>query len=294
MTVDSSVSSQWDQGRFLAGFVAEGEALQAMANGVIPQPDFEGLRQTWRDSVSRVRARAPLSIPKPDIKDFPVEKLESLKIGLEKVKKRLAGDPMLATLPWDLKLIEIDGLITIQKQVNMTSATATGIAIKDGNDLQGAVKLALLTELPRSPVSIVQDNQGVLITSRNLNLSLTGTGLIETENELGDKMANATVSFGCLHSYVRVVNFNGRYFVRDGYHRIYALKQKGFTHVPAIVAETNNPADIVPPGGLFPLPLLLSDNPPLLRDFEDNYVEVRVPRLTKVIRVRFEQFVVPS
>ncbi len=291
----SADSSQWDVGRFLIGFVNEGEALQAMANGEFPQPDIQHLRNVWKGSVETVRGRAPLQIAEPDVESIPARECsEEMARGLDRVRKRLSSDPNLSSLQWDLKLVGIDGLVTIQKQVNVTAANTVGSAVRDCNDLEGAVKLALLTELPRSPISVVQDGQGVLVSSRNLNLSLTGTGMIEAENELGDKMTNATVSFGCLHSYVRIMHFNGRYYVRDGYHRVYALKQKGFTQVPAIVAETNNPADIAPPGNLFTLPLLLSDNPPLVDDFDRNAVDVKVPRLTKVIRIKLEQFVVPS
>jgi hypothetical protein len=39
-------------------------------------------------------------------------------------------------------------------------------------------------------------------------------------------------------SYMQVVHYRGRYFLRDGYHRAYGLLSRGITVVPAFVRET--------------------------------------------------------
>ena len=291
--ISAERSDHWHSGKFLAGFVSETEAVQAMANGVEHATSIESIRKTWADSAQRVRTRSPTSLA-VDLLGFPNDTSSELETALDKVKKRLSGDPQLSGNPWSFNLVGIEGLVSIQKQVNVTMANQLADAVTDHDDLMGATKIALLTELHSSPIAVLQDAQGVIISSPDLNLSLMGAGVIEGQNDLGDKIKSATLSFGCLQSYVRIVHFGGRYFVRDGYHRIYALKQKGFTHVPAIVIESTNPAEVIPPGNLFPLPTVLSDNPPLFSDFDDNAVDVKIPKLNKVIRVRFEPFIVPS
>src|SRR5438093_8827553 len=141
-----------------------------MANGIDPPPELDGLRKIWSDRVDHVRARGSILPLDTDIQDIVGSDVpKAVTDGLEKVKRRLSGDPILNSNPWSLKLVGIEGLISIQKQVNVTSAESIASAVVDGEDIVGATKLALLTELPPSPITLLQDSQGIIVSSPNMN-----------------------------------------------------------------------------------------------------------------------------
>ena len=216
-------------------------------------------------------------------------------IGLDRVKARLVGDPILRSNEWGFREAQIDGLISIQKQVNVDVSDEIVGSLEGPEDIGTAIKHTLLTEVPRQSVILGQDENGFMISSRNLNLGITGFGLADQSNpSTKENIPSATIQFGCLLSYVRVIHFMGRYYLRDGYHRVYGLKKRGFTHTPCILIEANSSAEIGISAGLFPLETVLSPNPPLFRDFFDNAVDVQVPRFTRVLRLRIEPMLIPS
>ncbi|HUK30565.1 MAG TPA: hypothetical protein VLV89_05580 [Candidatus Acidoferrum sp.] len=69
-----------------------------------------------------------------------------------------------------------------------------------------------------------------------------------------------------LPSFVQVVLYRGRYFLKDGYHRTLALLQKGITRVPVVfqeILESQN-LDVE---GRFSDEIILGPHPPLLPDY---------------------------
>jgi hypothetical protein len=96
-------------------------------------------------------------------------------------------------------------------------------------------------------------------------------------------------------SYVQVAQYQGRSFLRDGYHRAAGLLRAGISRVPAIVidAPTFQFITLSAPG-LFDHEVAFSDRPPMLADFWDDSVaaDALQPAVRKVVRIRAEQFVV--
>jgi hypothetical protein len=276
------------------GYLPEQEALQALASGN-NHPDLESIRDTWQNAVQKINSRDPFEGDCHVKEIFHPESGREIEAGLERVKVRLAEDPILRNNPWDFKEVEIDGLISIQKQVNVDVADEIVGSLKGPEDFAGAIKHALLTELPSPNIMLGRDENGFLVTSRNLNLGVTGFGLGGQENPTTkESIQAASIQFGCLLSYVRVVHFQGRYYLRDGYHRVFGLRQKGFTYTPCILMQGGSASDIGISPGLFSLEIVLSPNPPLVRDFSENATEVQAPRLTKVLRVKIEPLTIPA
>ncbi len=63
----------------------------------------------------------------------------------------------------------------------------------------------------------------------------------------------------------------GRYVMRDGYHRAFGLLSRGITRVPAYVRNFDTTENLAPVGTL-PQAAWLGDRPPLLRDYHDDHV----------------------
>ena len=93
-----------------------------------------------------------------------------------------------------------------------------------------------------------------------------------------------------------VAEFQGRYILKNGYHRAVALLRAGITEAPCLVVHAKNyNATGANAPGFLPRELILSDKPPRLEDF--NSAEAAVPyprRLTKaVIVIQAQRLMIP-
>ena len=68
---------------------------------------------------------------------------------------------------------------------------------------------------------------------------------------------------------VQIVHFNGKYFLKNGYHRVTDALAAGVREFPAIVVEALSPSDVILPGaGTFNVGYVLGlQRPPLVADF---------------------------
>src|SRR5437899_9406713 len=66
-------------------------------------------------------------------------------------------------------------------------------------------------------------------------------GKTELSNPEGGTMSATVFGFIVKHypSFVQVVDYNGRRFLRDGYHRCYGLLAKGSTTIPCVSIQSN-------------------------------------------------------
>jgi len=69
-----------------------------------------------------------------------------------------------------------------------------------------------------------------------------------------------------LPSFVQVVLYRGRYFLKDGYHRSLALLQKGIARVPVVFQEILESQNLEVEGR-FSDEIILGAHPPLLPDY---------------------------
>jgi hypothetical protein len=100
------------------------------------------------------------------------------------------------------------------------------------------------------------------------------------------------VSMGA--SYVQVARYQGRSFLRDGYHRAVGLLRAGVTQVPAVVIDAPSYQYIASAPGLFDHEVAFGEHAPKLSDFWDDTVSADVlqPTVRKILRMRAEEFVV--
>ena len=96
------------------------------------------------------------------------------------------------------------------------------------------------------------------------------------------------------NSAVQVVSYQGRYVLRDGYHRAYGLLARGVTHAPAFVRNFDTVGDPAPPG-MLPPAAWLGERPPLLSDYHDDTVAeaLRLPAHGKMILIQAIELLAP-
>jgi len=79
-------------------------------------------------------------------------------------------------------------------------------------------------------------------------------------------------------SFVQVVLFRGRYFLKNGYHRSLALLEKGITHIPVMFQELSESQSLTV-DGRFPDEAILGTHPPLFSDYLRDDVAALVSHL---------------
>jgi len=106
---------------------------------------------------------------------------------------------------------------------------------------------------PAGPIQILSSNPGL----QGLN--------IELDQNAGKILLSAPKHLNL----VQVVSFQGRYFLRNGYHRISDAITAGLTEIPALVVEAFTPNEVALAGNtVFNLSYVLGlPRPPLVKDF---------------------------
>jgi len=97
--------------------------------------------------------------------------------------------------------------------------------------------------------------------------------------------------------FVQIVEFQQRWYVRDGYHRCYGLMQRGIYRIPCVFVRARNFAETgANRPGFIAQEALLGPHPPLLSDFLDDTFSINTqqPSMVKVVRVVAQEFAVSS
>jgi hypothetical protein len=153
------------------------------------------------------------------------------------------------------------------------------------SDLLGIAGITL--PLPtREPFPVTFDPLKVswLLGSPNPNLRVLG----QFNTTFGPGLSGYGFVVAQQKSYVQVAGLNGRFFLRDGYHRAYGLLSAGITHVPALVKEFGTLEEVQLAPGMLPQSAYLGDRPPLLPDYLNDLVSVdtHIPATTKMIVIQ--------
>ena len=137
-----------------------------------------------------------------------------------------------------------------------------------------------------------KDGKGLTLTSPNPNLRISGIRQLGVGDD-GGPIVGFHVQFGSPH--LHVISYDGRCFLKDGYHRACGLLSRGITRAPCIFERAESFAAVHSGGTSVISPeYLLGTHPPLLPDFLDPAVSSTVEQQSfrKVVRVHAEDFVV--
>ncbi|MCC7363648.1 MAG: hypothetical protein IT303_04690 [Dehalococcoidia bacterium] len=140
-----------------------------------------------------------------------------------------------------------------------------------------------------TPQSLVHAN-GVTVRSDSLNLRVVRRGLFELENMEYYQLGGLLMGMTC--PLLHVARYQGRMYLRNGYHRAYALQAAGVTHAPCLIIDTdlfeNTGAQGAPE--TFTRDLLESENPPTCAHYSsERAFPVSLRRLSKVISVAWTE-----
>jgi len=275
------------KGRVLLGFMEETEALGFLKTHCVAEgaTDDELLRK-WRSARTAVEnlAKTELSCEVLGLDTVHEPYLDALTKTPQFVEA-------VGQMTWSVKLVEIDKLICFQKYV-ATEYKGTKPEGKAFSDIVNLVDFCL----PRDPIA---RPVGKTYNDAERSYTLFSQGqdhrIIAPYETVDPTAKRRLIGFvtGWGSRLVLVAKFKDRFFLKNGYHRVYELKKNHVKHVPCVLVEATNFVDTgAAKQGFFPQDLLMSERPPQFVHFFSDAVapSVQLRQITKVIRVRAEEF----
>lgn len=238
-------------------------------------------RQRVRSAQAAVQQRPAA----PDQSDVIQEAPEALKGHMDQLAATTGAG--FFNEGWRVALVDLSKVCAVQPSIFTQSAVARVEGV-DPADLGQLASVTLPIASPQGEsIQVQRDESGKqwLIASRNPNLQVMGyfSGPIQ-------QGAPPAFGFpvGIPPAFVQAVCYQGRWLLRDGYHRSFGLLSLGARYVPAFVRDMNAIRDVVPNPGLLPNEAFLGPRPPTLLDYSDDAVAAatQLPSATKIVIVQ--------
>ncbi len=202
-----------------------------------------------------------------------------------------AAYPAVFAEGWVVRMVDLSRLCAFQPVVYTDSARASASSAGDGG-MRALAAFTLPTgDPPPLRASFDEKRNAWVIVSSNRNLRLVGRFTAPVAGAPVGGGAGGTPGFGfvvtIMPSHMQVAELEGRYYLRDGYHRALGLLAAGIAVVPALVAGFTAIEQLAAPGAL-PQAAYTGERPPTLPDYlaSDVATEVHLPVSQKMIIVQ--------
>ena len=233
------------------------------------------------------KARRALQMRSPMQQSCPLLQRETKEIATLLHEQRKRADLMreFERFDWELYVVDLHKLLAFQRRLLFHEGRVSHAV--ESADWQQLVALAFPEQRLGDVVwSANAAGSEVIIRSGNPDLQV----------KIGPPASPDTLCIPVWidhgSPFLEVAEYNGRWFLRDGYHRAYALLAAEIFRVPAVVirARTLDELGAVHPW-FFDEKALFSERPPQLIDFHDHNLAVSYKRPTqeKVIRISIEE-----
>lgn len=275
--------------RILLPWLEPREAVSALLGFRMPEKgeDVAPQLSLYAEKRANVEARPPFVAAPPDLAPLPPE-------------HRQRGDEFLASIGAHgtgtrVGIIDLECVLSFQKVValDQIDERLSGVTAEDWPAL---LDLCIPTSRPDEPLSGTydRDGKGLTITSLNPNLRVSAVQQVNRRmNGVDEQLIGFTVTFGT--NWVNVVEYRGRAFLKDGYHRCYGLLGRGIRRVPCAYTVATSFNDVHGPASShISQEHLLGPHPPFVTDFHDDSISVPGEQraFRKVVRIHAEELVV--
>jgi hypothetical protein len=280
------------QTRALVGWLNDIEGMNILlGRGLTPNDDTSVLMAALQACRGAVEAFPPFVAEDPILTEyFP---------GLQDLQQRSEIQAAMGSLQWRLAVVDLTKVLSFQKVVHVDGLEQRIQGVDDPAQL---LELCIPATQPQPPMGAFgdSDGKGFTISSYNPNLRIAGGQLTEAKVAQAPglpevRMQAVTLLVYMGTSYLQIVRYRDRCFIRDGYHRAAGLLRRGITRVPCIFIEARNFEEVAAPGGSFTFEVLFGTRPPRVVDFWNDAVARTAQQAAtrKVVRIRGEEFVVP-
>jgi hypothetical protein len=279
--------------RALIGYMSLDEATRLLSGGSAEDTDSsEKYESVWRQHRAAALQRLAYVQEDPRV-PIPPQLEERLRAFAQREDIRTAMLP----LEWTVGFVDLSKSVLTFQKVILTGNADQRVEAADPDSPASLLSICI-------PDSRTAQFQGAFdpallaftASSMNPNLRLAGFEVATSppaSGAAGQQVFGFRLSFGA--SFVQVAEYQGRWMVRDGYHRVYGLMKRGVTQIPCIIVQARNFSETgAGRPGFFDYETLYRENPPRIADFfTDAAIDVEVPATMKVVRIRAEEFVVP-
>jgi hypothetical protein len=278
--------------RSIIGWLSDQEAVHTLlGRSPLPSDDLPPLHGTIAMCRKTVQSRRPYRPEDPVLRKRPAY--------LKAIANRPEIAATFAGLPWQPAMVDLRKILSFQKLVHIDAlADRVGGAAGSQEQLR-ELCIPESRPLPLAGAFSDPDGKGFTISSFNPNLRIAGGQLSDANvgpsPDAAVKMQAITILVSMGASYLQVVRYRDRCFLRDGYHRAAGLLRVDIHDVPCIFIEAKTFEQVGAPPGSLSYEILYGEHPPCLVDFWDESVsrEIQQVAVRKVIRVRSEEFFVP-
>ncbi len=276
--------------RALLGFMGETEAINFLKANSTP----EEITEDKLLEIAKTSRTAAESLPKPDLGAEVLEIDAKYKAELEAVAKSPVFPEAIGQRKWSFKLIEIDKLVCFQMYVDTGYSDEMAEKL-DSSDLKSVIDFCLPTKPMKRQVGAAYDPSERVHTLFSSTMDFRVIGPSKAIDPVTKRQSFGFI-IGWGVPFVLVAKFQDRYFLKNGYHRVYMLRKNGVKHAACTLIEGENYEDTgaARPGFFLPN-LLLSDRPPTFASFFSDRIapEIRMQSQTKIIRVKVDEFSLP-
>jgi hypothetical protein len=271
--------------RFLFGWMDQDEARAQLSNHVSNEGEpISSHVQSWNLARLQVLERAIYSNPTPVLSPLPAELSArgAMFLNRQDVKQAFQG------MDYAVGIVDLTMVLAFQKAV--TEEAVNRLEGVDLSSFDALFSLCLPEPSPAQNLAATADIdwKGISFSSTNPNLRVVAgrSAVID-----GLPFYGFAVGYGL--PFIQVVEYEGRWFIRDGYHRCYALLCRGITRIPCLFIRAANGQQF---GGFAPQffarDIIFGPRPPFLADFLNDDVAVTVSRYAtgKVVRIVAQEF----
>jgi len=272
--------------RVLLGWMDRDEAVATQLGSRLPTPEEDTSSQIerWNAARESVAARPQYNLALPILEPLPPELRGRGEAFLQR------PDITTAFAGWEISV----GMVTLAQVLSFQKVVTEGAVARAEASNPGNLHDLFSLCLPDAasplvmPAAIDPDGRGFSLASSNPNLRVLGPQLAQIN---GNPFLGFNLGFGS--TFVQVVEYQDRWFVRDGYHRCYGLPRLGVGRIPALFIRAQNVGQFGwNATSFFRWDVIYGPRPPFLTDFLDDGVaeNTQRPVAGKVIRITAQEF----
>src|SRR5258708_8399037 len=239
--------------RVLLGWMDMEYALRVQHDSRADVPISDASRERVHAAREHVAAR-PCGIDQRGAVADPPSELETYVDTL----RRHAAMAELFDEGWTPSLLDLRPVCAVQPRV-YTDHADERVRAADPADIASiaAVSMPLPAEAT-FPAYFDQARGAWVLSSPDPNLKIVSN----FGRQMGPDVAGFWFGVALGRSYLKAVQYEGRYFLTDGYHRAIAFLRRGITHVPALTRTLPPGAPFAVPEGMLAQDKYLGDRPP--------------------------------
>jgi len=246
------------------------------------RPETDEVLEDIERSRDALYKRAYVEFESPIVNAVPSAVTEALNRQLDRsdLHAEMKG------LEWKIGVVDLRQLIAFQRRLIFDDRVFQ-IGVPSPDDWPALIHLSFGPPISIDYHQIALDGSRLLLQSANPNFQLRTSA----------EWSSFPVQFCGGSPFLEVAEFNGRWFLRDGYHRAYRLLCGGISHMPAVIVWARDLSELGPVHPwFFGEETLFALRPPRVTDFLDECltIEYHRPRLFKTLRVRIEESVEPA